>query len=193
MRLAPTPEQAELKAAVRRFCEEQINPDRLGAWSRFARGIDGGTWRSIAELGWFGLGLPTEVGGSGQGLVEVGCLLEECSRGLVPLAVINAIRGARALATIDARAPELHALARGDRAVTLALDERTDRDPARFAARLEPRGGTLVVSGEKWFVADAADADFQIVAARDGDDVALVLVARDDAVAMPLRSFDSQP
>jgi len=193
MRLAPTPEQAELKVAVRRFCNEQINPDRLAGWSRMPRGIDEATWRSIAELGWFGLGLPSEVGGSGQGLVEVGCLLEECSRGLVPLAVINAIRGARALAAIDARARELPALARGERVVTLALDEH-GHGSAHSRASVASQGGALVVSGEKWFVADAAGADFYIVAASDGDEVALVLVERGDSVAVtPLRSFDGQP
>ena len=193
MHLAPTPEQAELKAAVRRFCDEQIDSDRLAAWSHAPRGVDDTTWRAIAALGWFGLGLPVDSGGSGQSLVEVACLLEESSRGLVPLSVIAAIRGARALATLDPHAAELPSLARGERSVTLALDEQRRRLPHLLATRIESRGGHTVVNGEKWFVANATDADFQIVSARDGDDVALVLVAKLPTPVAPLRSFDGEP
>ncbi len=193
MRLAPTPEQAELKAAVRRFCDEQISPERLTAWARTPRGIDESTWQAIAALGWFGLALPAECSGSGQSVIELGCLLEECSRGLVPLAVIAAIRGARALARLDANSPELAAVAHGERTVTLALDERQYREPASFATCIETRGNTTVVNGEKWYVADAAHADWQIVAARDGGDLALVLVAVDPQCVTPLRSFDGAP
>ena len=193
MRLAPTPEQAELKAAVRRFCEEQIDADRLAAWSRLPRGIDDATWRAIADLGWFGLGLPGEVGGSGQGLVEVACLLEECSRGLVPLPVIDAIRGGRALATLDPRAPELNAVARGERVVTLAMGEPGGDHPSHGATRLVTRGASTVVDGEKWFVPDADAADWHIVAARDGEGVALVLIERGQFAVTSLRSFDGQP
>src|SRR5262245_50489173 len=77
MHLTPTPEQQELKDAVRRFCQEQITPERLVTWERDALSIDVGLFRAVAELGWFGLGLPTAASGSGLGLVDVACLLEE--------------------------------------------------------------------------------------------------------------------
>jgi len=192
MRLAPTAEQSELKAAVRRFCDEQVSPQRLAAWQREERGIDEGTWRAIAELGWFGLDLPSQAGGSGAGLVEVACVLEECSRGLLPHAAINAMRASRALAVLDSASPELAALARGDRAVTLALQEERGSSPARYATRLETRAGTSVVNGEKWYVADAAHADWQIVAAREPAGLALVLLPRPAHGIKPLRTFDGE-
>src|SRR5262245_7999565 len=101
MRLAPTPEQQEIKDAVRRFTSEQVTPERLATWARSGEGIDAETWRQVAQLGWFGLGLSATVGGSGIGLVEVACLLEECARGLIPRPVINAVRGGVALAILD--------------------------------------------------------------------------------------------
>ena len=63
----PTKEQQELMEAVERFCREQITPERLAAWEREPRGVDERSWRAMAELGWFGLGLPESAGGSGLG------------------------------------------------------------------------------------------------------------------------------
>src|SRR5215475_6466857 len=132
MRLAPTPEQQEVKDAVRRFCVEQITPERLLAWDRDPLSIDVMLFRAVAELGWFGLGLPTAVNGSGLGMVDVACLVEECGRGLVPHVVIDAIRGALALARLDAGNMHLAAIARGDMTVALAFDEKRASDPAAF-------------------------------------------------------------
>jgi len=192
MHLAPTPEQIELKAAVRRFCEEQVTPERLAAWEREERGIDEATWRAIAELGWLGLGLPVDAGGSGAGLVEVACLLEESSRGLVPRAAIDAIRAARALNVVDPAAPELAALARGDRVVTLALREEQASAPEHLQTRLQTAAGSALVNGEKWYVAGAAHADWHVVAAREQTGLALVLLPRPAHGMKPLRTFDGE-
>ncbi len=192
MHPAPTAEQQALKDAVERFCREQITPERLRAWERAPRGIDADCWQAIADLGWFGLGLPEHVGGSGFGLVEIACLLEECGRGLIPHSVIGAIRAGWALARLDPQAPELEALARGQRTVTLALDEEACREPERYQTRVEERGGTLRISGCKWYVPNGLHADWQVVGARAATGVTLVLVAREHANATPLRTFDGE-
>ena len=192
MYLTPTSEQQELKDAVRRFCRAQITPERLAAWEKNPHGIDDATWRQIAALGWFGLGLPVASGGSGLGLVEVACVIEECARGLVPQRVINAIRGAVALARVDAAAAELGPLGRGERTVVLAADEESARDPAQYATRVGTVDGQLCVSGEKWYVADADASDLHLVVAREGDDVVLVLVDARETTRTPLRTSDGE-
>jgi len=191
MHLAPTAEQSELKAAVRRFCAEQVTPERLAAWESEERGIDEATWRAVAALGWLGLGVPADAGGSGASLVDVACLLEECSRGLIPHAAIDAIRGARALALLDAAAPELAALARGERAVALALREEHAGTPEHCQTRLRTAAGATVIDGEKWYVAGAAHADWHVVSVREEAGPSLVLVARPAEMA-PLRTFDGE-
>jgi alkylation response protein AidB-like acyl-CoA dehydrogenase len=192
MYLAPTPEQQELKDAVRRFCDEQITPERLAAWEKEPGGIDNACWHSVSALGWFGLGLPVGAGGSGLGLVDVACLLEECARGLIPRRVINAIRGAYALAQLDAGHSVLPALARGEQTLALALDEQYVRDPRAYATEMRRQAGGAVLSGEKWYVADAAHADWHLVAAREGDHVELIIVPADRARVSALRSFDGE-
>jgi alkylation response protein AidB-like acyl-CoA dehydrogenase len=193
MHPAPTKEQQELMEAVGRFCQEQITPERLASWEREPRGIDEHSWRSMAELGWLGLGLPEAAGGSGLGLVEVACLLHECGRGLIPPAALGAIRGGWALARLDARAPELADVAAGRKVVTLAFDEEKARDPDHYRTRVEGEGPAALVSGEKWYVGDGVHAHLQIVAAREGRGFSLVLVARERTSPSALRTFDGAP
>ena len=192
MQLAPTPDQQALQEAVERFCREQITPERLRAWESEPRRIDGASWKAIAELGWFGLGLPESCGGSGLGLTEVACLLQECARGLIPRSVINAIRGGWALAQLDPEAPELADVARGARVVALAFDEYSATDPTAFTTTLQGRGSSAEVNGEKWYVPNGVSADLQIVAAREGHGVSLALVAADDTERRALRTFDGE-
>lgn len=192
MRLTPTAEQQELKDAVRRFCQEQVTPERLAAWEKTPAGVDESCWRMVAELGWFGLGLPVSAGGSGLGLVEVACMLEECGRGLVPRRVINAIRGGVALAQLDTANSHLAAAAHGEAIVTLAFDEENVRVPSAYRTRVTGSGGGARLTGEKWYVPEGTDAHLHIVAAREGGGVWLVLVSSEHAKASPLRTFDGE-
>ncbi len=188
MYLAPTPEQQELKDAVRRFCQEQITPERLAAWDTEPQGVDRTFWSMVAELGWFGLGVPSAHGGSGLGLVEVACLLEECARGLVPRRVINAIRGGLALAGLEEGGAHLPAVARGERTVTVAHHEKNASVTSAYGTRVSL--GRL--TGEKWYVPDAPDTDLHVVVARDNGETALVLVDARAATCTALRSFDGE-
>jgi alkylation response protein AidB-like acyl-CoA dehydrogenase len=192
MHLSPSPEQQSIKDAVRRFCEEQVTPERLAAWDKEPRGVDDSCWRAVVELGWLGLGLPAAAGGSGLGLVEVACLLEECARGLVPRRVINAIRGALAIAWIEPAHPRLAALVQGKHTVALAFDEETVRNPAAYRTRVVVEGGPPRLAGEKWYVADGGTADLHLVAAREGEGISLVLVPGEAAAVTPLRTFDGE-
>lgn len=188
----PTTEQRELMEAVHRFCRDEIAPERLAAWEREPRGVDADFWNAVARLGWFGLGLPERAGGSGLGLIEVAALLQECSRGLVPRAVIGAVRAGWALARLDPEAPELAEVAAGSVTVALALDEETSRDPTCFRTRVERGPAGARVSGTKWYVPYAVHADLHVVAAREGDGISLVLVRREGSSAEALRTFDAE-
>ncbi len=180
-----TEEQAELKASVEKFCRDEITTDRLLAWEKEESGVDASAWQSIAGLGWIGLGVSPERGGSGLGLVEVACVVEECARGLVPRRVIDAIRGVVALSDLDADAPELAELAGGTKTLTMALDERT----ARRVENLQTTLSKGRLSGEKWCVLSPG-ADWHLVSAVEEGDPVLVLVDGSLAGATALGSFD---
>ena len=98
MNFLPTPEQQELKNAVRQFVTAECTPERLLAWESDPSGVDETTRRAVADLGWIGVGVPEEAGGTGGTLVDLAFLVEECARGLLPRPLIGAIRAAAALA-----------------------------------------------------------------------------------------------
>jgi len=192
MELGPSPEQQALTEAVRRFCDEQITPGRLAAWAKEPAGVDDACWRAAVDLGWLGVGLPTTAGGSGLGLVEVACVLAACARGLVPRRIINAIRGGMLLAALDPGSEHLAAVARGDARVTWALEERHGGTAAAWRTRLSSTTRPPRVTGEKWYVPDAAGAHLHVVGARAPRGVALVLVTGTAATTSTLRTFDGE-
>jgi alkylation response protein AidB-like acyl-CoA dehydrogenase len=129
-------------------------------------GFDRAVWRRMCELGWLGLRVAEEAGGSGLGMREYCALAEECGAGLLPEPLIPCSIAARVLG-----GAELDRLLAGDTIVIPAWQER--------ANSLTLDGDTVLrdgcVSGHKRFVPMAAGADAFLVSAAGG----LALVARD--------------
>jgi alkylation response protein AidB-like acyl-CoA dehydrogenase len=66
MDLLPSNEQEEIASAVRSFLTRtQAAPDREGMLRYATEPLDRTRWVQMAELGWFGLGLSEEFGGTG--------------------------------------------------------------------------------------------------------------------------------
>ena len=74
-------DEAMIAGAVREFLEGELPIERLRP---NARPTDlAAAWQGMAELGWFGVGLPESAGGSGLGLVEEMLIQRDCGRHLV--------------------------------------------------------------------------------------------------------------
>mgnify|MGYP001994130728 CR=1 FL=1 len=77
MELGFTAEQTILRESAREFLEQECPMDQvrktLEADSRFPESL----WSQLAELGWFGLQIPEEWGGSGLGALDLALLQEE--------------------------------------------------------------------------------------------------------------------
>jgi alkylation response protein AidB-like acyl-CoA dehydrogenase len=190
MNPVPTAEQAELKAAVREFCEREVTPERLLAWESAPLTVDE-LRRSIAGLGWLSIGAPATAGGGGSPLVDVACLVEECARGLLPRPLIAAIRSTIALADLDLEHALLPGLATGERSLALALDEEGTRLPALYRTMIGGSNGRTSVVGTKAYVPEAAEADYHLVAGREADGVSVVIVERSapGVRVQPVRGF----
>ncbi len=191
MDFSPTPEQQELKNAVRQLATRECTPERLLAWEADAAGVDEATRRTVVSLGWLGVGAPERAGGSGGTLVDVAFLLEECGRGLVPRPLIGAIRAVTALADLAPEEPLLADLVSGRRTLALALDEEHARSPGAYTTEVVAAGDGARLSGAKAYVQDAEQADLHLVAAREGGGVSLVVVERGapGVRTSPVRSF----
>jgi alkylation response protein AidB-like acyl-CoA dehydrogenase len=57
-----------------------------------------GLWKGAVELGWFGLGLPEELGGTGYGLVEEALVAKEIGRHVTPGPFVATVLAARVAA-----------------------------------------------------------------------------------------------
>src|SRR5437763_7267202 len=82
-----TDEQRAFVEAVRDFagreCGTREQRDALTEHGREPHNQQ--LYERIADLGWLGVTIPEEYGGSGAGAVELCLLLEEVSRGMVPI------------------------------------------------------------------------------------------------------------
>lgn len=104
--LQPSPDQQQIIDAVAR-----VLPERYPL-ARYRRATVCETWDAVitpevVELGWLGLGLPEDAGGSGAGLVDEVLLCRELGRHLAPLPLFAALIAARSAARMGN-----HALAR---------------------------------------------------------------------------------
>ncbi|MGH7211218.1 MAG: acyl-CoA dehydrogenase family protein, partial [Acetobacteraceae bacterium] len=134
-------------------------------------------WREMAGMGWLGAAIPEEYEGGGLGHEALCVLAEELGRAVVPVPFVSSIAlGAEAILAAGTEAQKhehLPRIARGEAVATVALGAGPGEPvPARVQASL--RDGKI--SGEAWPVPDGGVADIAVVAARDGTDVALVLV-----------------
>jgi alkylation response protein AidB-like acyl-CoA dehydrogenase len=170
-------EQQLLKDSARDFFREQAPVSRLRKMRDDKKnGRDPELWREIAALGWAGIIVPEEYGGTGLGYVALGAVLEEGGRTLAASPLHSsalAAAGALILAGTDAQKKEwLPKIAAGEIIATLAVDEAAHHAPAK--SKLKASGGKL--SGEKKYVADGHIADLFVVAGQEG---ALYLVKAD--------------
>ncbi len=119
-------------------------------------GFDPAVWRTLADMGWLGLRVSEEMGGSGLGMAEYCALAEALGGGLVPEPFISGIMAVSLLPR--------PAMLDGSQIVLPAWQEAADT--------LQPGGETVLaggrVSGTKLFVPMAAGADAFLVATQQG-------------------------
>ncbi len=151
-------------------------------------GFDRAAWREMAEMGWTGILVPEEYGGTGLGYVTLGVVLEETGRTLTASPLVStALTAATALLLGGSEAQKkewLPRIAEGSVVAAFAVDEGPHHHPEKIAMA----GGTL--SGTKTFVAEGGAAELIIVAARDG-----LFLVRGDAKGLArhkLHSVDSR-
>ncbi len=180
-------EQAMLRDMAHNWAQ---NEAPVTAWrkvrdAKTAEGYDPATYQTMAEMGWAGIIIPEDFGGSDFGYLSLGLVLEEAGRTLVasPLnASAMAATSAILLGGNDAQKAEwLPKLAAGECVATLAVDEGPVHNPAKIAAIAAKTGNGFSLSGTKAFVAEGSNADLLIVAALLDGAVNLFLVPGDAA------------
>jgi alkylation response protein AidB-like acyl-CoA dehydrogenase len=172
MSLTLNAEQQLLKDNARQFVRENAPVSHLRKLrdTRDAAGFSTDLYRQMVELGWAGIVFPEEYGGMGLGYTELGVVLEECGRTLVPHPLISSVLLAGGC-VLEAGSDEqkkavLPPIAEGTGMAALAFEEAKRFSPYQVATKAEKRGGGYVLTGHKTFVLDAHVADKLVVSAR---------------------------
>src|SRR5579864_7906899 len=176
-------EQSMLRDAAKSWVQEKspVTAFRKMRDSGAELGYDVNAWNEMAEMGWAGVIIPEEYGGSNFGYLSLGLILEELGRTLTASPLLSsglAAASALILGGSDAQKSEwLPKIAEGAVVGALAIDEGAHHAPDKVAT--EFKDGKL--TGKKTFVLEGLKADLLIVSAKGPDGVGLYLVKGDDA------------
>ncbi|MBT3371595.1 MAG: acyl-CoA/acyl-ACP dehydrogenase [Rhodospirillaceae bacterium] len=180
-----TDEQAQLMDIAEAFSASKSPIDAVRQQIEAEGAIEADLWREMAALGWLGIAIPEEYGGSGLGLGEVVSIVEPMGRNLFASPLVSTTLAAQAILLAGDAAQKSHwlPLLAGGTVAALALTEaHGDWDLANLTCTAEGKGDAIVLSGGKTFVTDAAMAD-----------VLLVTMALDGAPALVLLETASLP
>ncbi len=178
---APTEDQELIRSTARQYLEDRMGLGQVRELMMSEKGFDPEVWHEMAGMGWTGLIVPEEHGGSGLTPVEMGVLLEEMGRLVTPgpffASAVLAATVVEEVATPEQKADVLPALASGESIGTLAVFETARRwTPDQPATRATRNGGEWVLTGSKRSVLAGADADVLLVTAVTDDGVGVFTV-----------------
>jgi alkylation response protein AidB-like acyl-CoA dehydrogenase len=188
MALVLTEEQSMLRDSARGLISDKAPVSHLRGLrdAKDATGFSRELWKSFAEMGFSGLLVPEDFGGSGLGCVEAGVVMEEIGRTLMPSPFLStAVLAASALSRGGSAAQKseyLPKISAGTLLAALAVDEGSKHRPLQTELKAVRAGNGFKLSGAKALVVDGHVTDLLIVAARtagsagERDGVTLFLV-----------------
>ena len=186
-----TEEQSMLRDSARTWTQEKspVTAFRKVRDAGLPLGYDPAAFNEMAEMGWTGVIIPEEYGGSDFGYLSLGLVLEETGRTLTASPILSSALAAASAIILGGSTGQKEAwlpkIASGEAVGTLAVDEGPHHNPSKVAVTAAKAGAGYTVSGAKTFVLDGMAANVFVVSARtsgadgDKDGISLFLVAAD--------------
>ena len=174
MPLVLTEEQSMLRDSARGLISDKAPVAHLRGLrdGKDATGFSRDLWKTFAEMGFSGLLVPENFGGSGLGCVEAGIVMEEIGRTLMPSPFLStAVLAVSALTRGGSeaqKAAHLPKIADGSLLAALAVDEGAKHRPLQINLQAVRSGNGFRLNGAKALVVDGHTADLLIVAGRTG-------------------------
>jgi len=165
------PEHEILRDSVREFFDKELPEKRIREMDR-ARRIPREIWKRFAQMGWQGLSVPTEYGGSGADVSTAAVFCEELARRFPSLAtdwllVSMTARVLRESGTPAQQKELLPRLAAGDFLMSFGMSEPGGgTDVLALKTRATLQGSEWLVRGQKLYTSFADDADAILVLCR---------------------------
>ncbi|WP_031011183.1 acyl-CoA dehydrogenase family protein [Streptomyces sp. NRRL F-5727] len=174
MDLALSEEQQDVRRLAEDFVAREVAP-HVVAWDR-AEEVDRGIVKKLGAVGFLGLTIPEEYGGSGGDHLSYCLVTEELGRGDSSVRGIVSVSLGLVAKTIASWGSEeqkrawLPRLASGDALGCFGLTEPgTGSDAAGLSTRAVRDGDDYVIDGAKMFITNGTWADVVLLFARTGD------------------------
>ena len=172
MKLILTEEQEFLRDTAKNFAQERTPVAHFRALrdSNDQNLWDKDIWQEMVNLGWSGILIPEEFGGSNFGVAGISVILQECGKTLTPSPLFSTgVLGAYAISnfgTQEQKEQYLPKIVNGKITTALAVDESSHHDPSKTSLTAEKKDDKYILNGKKTFVIDGASADVLIVLTR---------------------------
>ena len=172
MKLVLTEEQEFLRDTAKDFAQERtpVTHFRSLRDNKDENLWDKDIWQEMVNLGWSGILIPEEFGGSDFGVAGISVILQECGKTLTPSPLFSTgVLGAYAISnfgTQEQKEKYLSKIVSGEITTALAVDESSHHDPCKTLFKAEQKGSNFLLNGKKTFVIDGASADVLIILAR---------------------------
>lgn len=172
MDFALSDEQRDFVAAIRDFCARECGTrerrEQLTNGYREHHSFE--IYRKMAELGWLGVTIPEEYGGSGGTMLDACLFMEETARGLAPIggyATTLIVAGAtKRFGTEEQKREILGGIARGAVEAIAMTEPEAGSDVGSLTTSAERAGDGFVLNGQKVFCSNAHIADHVLVVCR---------------------------
>ncbi len=172
MDLGFTDEQRDFAEAIRDFCRRECgtSEQRERLTNGHTEGHSAEIYSKLAELGWLGVTIDEELGGSGGGMVDACIFMEETSRGLAPIngyATTLIVAGAvQRFGSDEQRRKILGGIAGGAVEAIAMTEPEAGSDVGSLTTSAERVNGGYVLNGQKVFCSNAHLADHVLVVCR---------------------------
>lgn len=176
-----TDEQTMILESARDFCRDKSPVPAVRALLSSVAGYSDEVWQEMVALGWLGIAVPEQFGGSDMGFGSVVPLAESMGRALLSTPFFSTTLAAQAIlraGNVQQQEAWLPKLVDGTVA-TLAWLDGEDWGAENLGCRALAEGDQYRLSGEKWHVADAGVTSLFVVLADIDSEPALVLVPRE--------------
>ena len=172
MKLVLSEEQQFLKDTAKNFAAERTPVNHFRSLRDNADPVlwDKDIWQEMVALGWSGILIPEEFGGSNFGIAGISVILQECAKTLTPSPLFaTAVLGAYAITQFGTKKQKekyLPQIVNGKITTAVAVDESSHHNPINSEMKASIKDDKYVLEGKKTFVVDGASADLLIVLVR---------------------------
>jgi butyryl-CoA dehydrogenase len=197
-----TEEQQAFAEAIRDFCRRECGTreqrDALTDHGRESH--NQALYQQMADLGWAGVAIPEEYGGSGGALVEQVIFFEECWRGLAPVIAsgsASTVAGCyKRFGSEQQKREALGAMAAGAIMAIAISEPEAGSDVGNISTRADRRDGGYVLNGQKTWCSAAHQSTHLLLLARTSreesrHDGLTMLEIPADAPGVEIRGIDT--